>query len=118
MISELSAWSGRCDNVLAELEAEIAKVKADAQKRYAREQKAEKQIRAVTEGAEKAGANAGPVGSKGGPNTRGANRRVEDTEDDDMMDVDGGLGGGGGKKRSTGGPSLGGFMGKMNRGGR
>ncbi|KAF2216031.1 hypothetical protein CERZMDRAFT_109831 [Cercospora zeae-maydis SCOH1-5] len=54
MISELAAWSGRCDAVLEQLEEEIQKVKADAEKRAKRESKAEKQIKAVTEQAEKA----------------------------------------------------------------
>ncbi|EMC99078.1 hypothetical protein BAUCODRAFT_85161, partial [Baudoinia panamericana UAMH 10762] len=49
MIAELAAWSGRCDSVLGELEAEIAKVRADAKKRSVREAKARRQIEAVTD---------------------------------------------------------------------
>ena len=118
MISELSAWSGRCDNVLAELEAEIAKVKADAQKRYAREQKAERQIKAVTEASEKGSSGAGLTTSRGGHNTRGAMRRGDDADDDDdAMDVDGGMSAGG-KKRSGGGGGIGNLMSRVTRNGR
>lgn len=104
MISELSAWSGRCDSVLSSLEAEIEKVKSDAKKRAAREGKAEKQIKAVTEAGEKS-AGMGQIGGKASQNLRNTRGRdeVDDDDDEDAMDLDGnGLGGGGGKKRSGG----------------
>ena len=88
MISELAAWSGRCDSVLAELEAEIKKVKADAERRSKREAKAEKQIKAVMEVNEKGSTGFMGIGaSRSGHNTRGA-KRDNDDEDDDMMDLD------------------------------
>lgn len=103
--------------MLADLEVEIAKVKAEAKKRYAREQKAEKQIKAVTDAAEKGNNVSGALGeTRSGRNTRGSSRKVEDEEDDfDPMEVDGGSGGmaGGGKKRTGGGGGASGFMGKL-----
>lgn len=111
MVSELAAWSGRCDAVLEQLEAEIQKVKADAEKRAKRESKADKQIKAVTEQAEKGGkSDGGIMGSRPGPNTRGANKRDQADEDedyDDAMDLDDGGRAAGGKKRS------GGILGKL-----
>lgn len=119
MVAELEAWSGRCDSVLAELEAEIALVKAKAAKRRAREKKAEKQIAAVTEASEKGGSSGGALGgplsnSRSGHNTRGATKRdPQEDDEDDLMEVDsngaGGLGGGG-KKRSAGGGGIGGMF--------
>ena len=114
-MDELAAWSGRCDSVLAELEAEIAKVKADAVKRKREETRAEKQVKGVMDAGEKTGAG-GVLGlSRGGHNTRGTLRRDQDDDDDDAMDVDGGLSG---KKRSGGGGTLGGLMGRFSGGGR
>lgn len=102
MISELEAWSGRCDDVLASLEQEIAAVKAKAAARHKREMVVERQVKAVSEAAEK-----GPGGnmsqSRAGQNTRSAHKRdgAEDDDDADSMDIDGGNNG---KKRgSTGG---------------
>lgn len=105
MISELAAWSGRCDSVLADLEAEIKKVKADAEKRAKREARAEKQIKAVTEGADKSGAGGVLGTSRTGHNTRAAKREQEDDDDDDdYMDIDGGnRAPGGSRKKSAGG---------------
>lgn len=104
--------------MLADLEAEIARVKADAKKRHAREQKAEKQIKAVTDAAEKGSGGGGASGTGAGRNTRGSGRKIEDEEDDfDAMEVDGGsgggMGGGGGKKRSGGGGGAAGLLGKI-----
>jgi len=127
MISELEAWSGRCDGVLAGLESEIKRVKDEAQKRHARETKAERQVKAVTEASEKGGSGggAGPGGAlgagRGGHNTRGSMRRAEDVgeDDEDAMDVDGGMAGGAGRKKSGGGGGgFGNLMGKMGRNGR
>jgi COP9 signalosome complex subunit 7 len=110
MISELSAWSGRCDTVLADLEAEISKVRWEAKKRAMREQKAEKQVKAVMEASEK-GSGSGAAASRANANLRpaaGSRKLEQDDEEEDPMDVDGGsgaagLGGGAGKKRSAGG---------------
>ncbi|KAK5702745.1 hypothetical protein LTR97_003691 [Elasticomyces elasticus] len=116
MIAELSAWSGRCDSVLADLEAEIAKVKSEARRRHARETKAEKQVKAIMETGEKGGSGALGGGNMlgGGRMTRGNSKKAEEDDGDygDAMDVDGGnaLGGGGGKKRNGGG---GGGVGSM-----
>lgn len=100
MIAELGGWSQRCDSVLGELEAEIAKVKANAWKRRREELRAEKQVKAVME-AEKGG-NAGGLG-RGGHNTRGTTRGwQDDDDDDDAMDVDGGMAMGGKKKGGPG----------------
>ncbi|KAK5170924.1 uncharacterized protein LTR77_004068 [Saxophila tyrrhenica] len=109
MISELEAWSSRCDGVLGELEAEIAKVKAEAVKRDKAEKKMEKQVKAVTDAAEKTDRRGG-----GGAGTRTAKKaEAEDDGDEDWdgMDVDPGTGGGGGKKKGGGG--FGGLMGKL-----
>ena len=125
MISDLSAWSRRCEGALADLEAEMAKVKHGAQRRHARERKAEKQIKAVAEGVEK---SAGGVGG-----TRRTRRGGDAEEDDgrwdeagiDPMELDheagpiGALGGGGGGKRRGGsGGGLGGLLGRFGGGGR
>ncbi|WPH05052.1 Hypothetical protein R9X50_00795100 [Acrodontium crateriforme] len=104
MISELSAWSGRCDSVLSSLEAEIEKVKSDAKKRATREARADKQIKAVTDAGEKS-AGMGQTGGKITQNPRNTRGRdeLDDDDDEDVMDLDGSsLGGGGGKKRSGG----------------
>ncbi|KAK4627010.1 COP9 signalosome complex subunit 7a [Fulvia fulva] len=91
MISELAAWSGRCDWVLAELEAEIKKVKADAERRAKRESRTEKQIKAVTDAGEQGSTMSlgGSGASRSGHNTRGA-KKDDDEEDGDMMDLDDG----------------------------
>ena len=104
MTAELEAWSQRCQSVLSDLDAEIAKVKAEAEKRAAREQKTEKQVKAVME--------ASTTGEKTAisRNTRGKGRKeAGDDEDEDGMDVDG-LEMGGSKKS---GGALGGLMGKF-----
>lgn len=111
MVDELAAWSGRCDAVLAQLEGEIKKVKADAEKRAKREAKAEKQIKAVTEQGEKSGNTGGAsiLGTRSGHNTRGTNKRDQADDDDefeDAMDVDDGGRASGGRKKS-------GFLGKV-----
>lgn len=93
MIAELQAWSGRCDSVLADLKTEITKTQIAAEKRAAREAKAQKQIKAVTEAGEKSsgGSILGP--SRGGHNTRASTKKgdgdyEDDDDDDDAMDVD------------------------------
>jgi len=132
MVAELSAWSGRCDDVLKELEAEIAKVKADAKKRAAREARTEKQVKGVMDAGEK-GAS-GPLGeTRSGRTTRGNGKKDDDAyEDLDAMDVDGGqgttggLGGPGSKRTGSGGDrggggggfaGLGKMLGRSNTGG-
>lgn len=116
MIDELKAWSGRCDSVLADLEAEIEKIRAEARKRALKEQKTEKQIQAVMEERGIAGGALGG-GRSGAYNSRVGNRRAEDDEDEDPMDVDAGqlAGSVGGKKRSGGGGGggFGGLVGKL-----
>ncbi|KAK3708799.1 hypothetical protein LTR37_011320 [Vermiconidia calcicola] len=112
MMAELEAWSSRCEGVLGDLEAEIAKVRAEAAKRSAGERKTERQVRAVTDDDKKGGSGLGGMG-RGGHNTRGGRKDYdEDLDDEDGMDVDGGMGAGGGKKRSAGGGG-GGFSGLM-----
>ena len=112
MMEELAAWSSRCDSVLGDLEAEIAKVRADAAKRRKEELRVDRQVKAVTEAGEK-GAAGGPLGaSRAGHNTRGTTRRDYDDDDEDGMEIDGG--GMGGKKRSGGGGgAFGGLMGRF-----
>lgn len=107
LLSDLSAWSSRCDSVLSDLQAEIQAVEARATKRAKEEQRREKQVKAAMDD--------GTVGGKGGGrNPRNSTR--EEEEDGDAMDVDGGLGAGGGKKR--GGGAFSGMMGKISgRGG-
>ncbi|KAI5359256.1 Putative proteasome component (PCI) domain-containing protein [Septoria linicola] len=111
MVAELAAWSGRCDAVLEQLEGEIRKVKADAEKRAKREAKTEQQIKAVTEQAEKASKSSdgtaggsGIPGSRPGHNTRGAHKRdqADEEADEDAMDVDDGGRTVGGRKKSAG----------------
>ena len=119
-MNELAAWSGRCDAALGDLEREMEKVRAEARKRNIREQRAERQIKAAMEGGEKSGsANAHAAAGRNGHNTRGAGKRVEESEDDgDAMELDGGnaLGGGGGRKRSSGSGAFGSLMGKVTGG--
>lgn len=116
MINELAAWSSRCDGVLGELEAEIAKVKAEAMKRDKQEKKVEKQVKAVTEAAEKGGRGGGGQAMQ---SSKASQRKGGNDDDDDYfdgMDVDDGLGGGSsGKKKSDGGSGsgIGAFMGKF-----
>jgi COP9 signalosome complex subunit 7 len=117
MMSELAAWSSRCDSVLGELEVQIATVKADAARRTASEKKADLQIKAVTKAADKNDGGLGLGLGRGGHNTRGALRRNQDDEgwddDADGMDVDGGPGTLGGKKKGKGGGGFSNFMGKL-----
>ena len=113
MMAELEAWSSRCEGVLGDLEAEIARVTAEAAKRSAGERKTDRQVRAVTEDDKKGGSSLGGIGGRGGHNARGGRKDYdEDPDDEDGMDVDGGMGAGGGKKRSAGGGG-GGFSGLM-----
>lgn len=116
MIAELNAWSGRCDSVLSDLEAEIKKVKSEAERRAKREYKAEKQIRAVTDdGKSSAAAGGALAGGRTGLGSRGATKReqADDDDDDDMMDVDEpGRTAGGGRKKSSG---SGGMFGRLKR---
>lgn len=103
-ISQLAAWSQRCDSVLSELEAEIAKVKANAAKRRKEEVRVEKQVKGVIE-AEK-NSSSGAMGR-----TRGAfNMRGQDDDDDDEMDIDGGMGG---KKKGGVGGAAAGIFGRL-----
>ena len=105
MISELEAWSGRCDDVLKDLEAEIAKVRSEAARAKAMETKSEKQVKAVMDAAEKGPA----IGGSGGRALRGGKKPDYD-DDEDAMDIDGGKGtkGFGGLMGRLGGSSRGG----------
>ncbi|CAK3950555.1 COP9 signalosome complex subunit 7 [Lecanosticta acicola] len=119
MIAELQAWSGRCDSVLADLEAEIRKVKTEAGNRAKREARAEKQIKAVTDVGEKGGSGPGRVlgTNSSGHNVRGATKRDQaddDYEDDDAMDVDEAPRAPSGRKKSSGSSS--GLLNRLTRG--
>lgn len=98
LLGELSAWSGRCDAVLADLQAEVARIEANAVKRAAREQSKEKQIRAATEVSEK-------TGVVGGLRSMGSRQSSKIEEDDDAMEVDGVGSANGSRKRSAAGKS-------------
>lgn len=96
LLGELSAWSGRCDAVLADLQAEVARIEANAVKRAAREQSKEKQIRAATEVSEK-------TGTVGGLRSMvRQSSKVEADDDDDAMEVDAVGTSNGSRKRSAG----------------
>jgi len=116
MIEELKAWSGRCDSVLAGLEAEIEKIRAEAKKRALREQKTEKQVKAVMEEKGNVGGVLG-AGRSGNYTSRVSNRRADGDGDDDPMELDTeqSVGSVGGKKRSGGGGGggFGGLVGKF-----
>lgn len=106
LLGELSAWSGRCDSVLADLQAEIVGIEADAVKRTAREQKKEKQIKAVTEVQEKGSSGAG---TRSGGRQTSKTEVADDADYDDAMELDsvsapnGGSGSTGRKKSTAGG---------------
>ncbi|KAM0720624.1 hypothetical protein Q7P37_004761 [Cladosporium fusiforme] len=112
LLGELSAWSGRCDSVLADLQAEVSAIEAAAVKRAAREQVKEKQVKAAVDATD-----------KGGANTRSGRQAskvdvADDLDDGDAMEVDAdvstnGGSGAAGKKRSTG--MAGKLLGKMGR---
>lgn len=104
MMHELEAWSGRCDSMLAGLQSEIAKVRAEAGRRRTLQVKAERQVRAITEASEQSAGGLTP--GLGGHNLRGLPRQSVDDDDDDAMEIDSsgaGLGGGGGRKRGSSG---------------
>lgn len=108
LLSELSAWSGRCDAVLADLQAEVKAIEDNAGKRAKREGRTERQVKAAGEAGEKFGS----AGVRTGRKVEGAE---EEGDAGDAMEVDEDVspttaksaGGsvGGGKKRSTGGGS-------------
>jgi COP9 signalosome complex subunit 7 len=85
LLGELSAWSGRCDSVLADLQAEISRIEAEAVKRAAREQRKEKQIKAANETGEKSsGAAGGPRSGK----QLGKAEAQDEADDGDAMELD------------------------------
>lgn len=108
MMTELAAWSSRCDSVLADLEAEVAKVKKDAAERKAWETLRNEQIAKAEEKQEQPnkGLRSGSSGLGRGRGGSGMPGGFED-EDEDLMDVDdapgrgkkGGLGARFGRKR-------------------
>jgi len=94
MLSTLNEWSSRCVSTLADLEKQIAQVKADALKRHKEEQEWAAQVEKLVEVKvenkkskdEDGGSFFGNVGRKlGGGN---ASKRGMDGEDGDDMDVD------------------------------
>lgn len=114
MISELAAWSSRCQSVLASLEGEIQKVKSDAARRTKREALAERQIKAATDTDRSTGAGTGSNLGTRSNNPRMKREQAEEfDEDDDAMDLDAGSLAGPGKKKSSGG-----FLQKLGRGSR
>ena len=112
MMAELRAWSQRCESVLQDLEAEIARVKKDAAKRAQRDSETAAQIERAEKAAESA---SGPLRGDGGAGTRSGQRlggprsgSRQDSNDGiggDAMDIDSGgrAGGTAGSKRSRGG---------------
>lgn len=86
LLGELSAWSGRCDSVLADLQAEISRVEAEAAKRAAREQRKEKQIKAANETGEKSGGAAS--GTRSGKQLGKSEAQEEAEDDGDAMELD------------------------------
>ena len=85
LLGELSAWSGRCDSVLADLQSEISRIEAQAVKRAAREGRKEKQIKAANEAGEKSSGAAG--GTRSGKQV-GKSEMQEEAEDEDAMELD------------------------------
>jgi COP9 signalosome complex subunit 7 len=98
LLGELSAWSGRCDAVLADLQAEVARIEANAAKRAAHELSKDNQIKAVTEVSEKMGT----IGGSKGMGSRQSSRvdGLGDADDEDAMEVDAVGTSNGGKKRT------------------
>jgi len=91
MLNTLNEWSSRCVSTLADLEKQIAQVKADALRRHREEQEWAAQVEKLVEG--KAGEKAkvddtffGAVGRKLGGGS--ASKRGMDGEDGDDMDLD------------------------------
>ena len=102
LLGELSAWSGRCDSVLADLQAEISRIEAEAMKRAAREQRKEKQIKAANETGEKSSGAAG--GTRSGKQLGSFKAEAkESADDDDAMELDSSSGQNGRKKGAAGG---------------
>jgi COP9 signalosome complex subunit 7 len=100
LLGELSAWSGRCDSVLADLQAEISRIEAEAVKRAAREQRKEKQIKAANETGEKSSGAAG--GTRSGKQLGSSKAEAQESaDDDDAMELDSSSGQNGRKKGSA-----------------
>ncbi|GAB7344214.1 hypothetical protein MBLNU457_2104t1 [Dothideomycetes sp. NU457] len=97
MISELGAWSQRCEGVLADLEAEMARVRTEAMRRNSRKAEVQQQMSKAAEVYGKSeddasGARLGRLRGKMGGSSF----------DDDAMDLDGGNGSRGSKGKSQG----------------
>jgi COP9 signalosome complex subunit 7 len=103
LLGELSAWSGRCDSVLADLQAEISRIEAEAMKRAAREQRKEKQIKAANETGEKSSGAAGGTRSGKQLGSSFKAEAQESADDDDAMELDSSSGQNGRKKGAAGG---------------
>lgn len=114
MVAELDKWSTRCEGVLADLDAEIAAVRAQALKRAKRESERASQMGRAERAAENASGSTGGAGPKGLGRTGAGGGKMDMPGafgSDDAMDVDGGGGslaglgtglGGAGSKRSKG----------------
>lgn len=99
MVSVLTEWEGRCGEVVSDLETEIVRIKANAAKRYAKEQayqklleeaKKHRQATAPKDGYSNAGngrpGKPGAFGRRGGSRTgagAGSNKREADDIDQD-----------------------------------
>lgn len=108
LLGELSAWSGRCDSVLADLQSEISRIEAQAVKRAAREGRKEKQIKAANEAGEKSSGAAG--GTRSGKQV-GKSEMQEEAEDDDAMELDSSSAAANGRKRGGAAGGTGRFVG-------
>lgn len=102
LLGDLEAWSGRCDAVLADLQAEIGRIEAEAGRRAKRELRKEKAVRAANESAaEKSGGAAG--GGTRGSRSVGKGEEAAVDDDEDAMELDSGSAPNGRKKGAAGG---------------
>jgi len=92
MLSTLNAWSARCSSTLADLEKQIASVKAEALKRHTEEAEWNAHVEKLVEG--KASDKIEDGGGRWGLGKRGGGKRGnggiggDGFEDDESMDVD------------------------------
>lgn len=112
MITLLTQWEARCGEVVSDLEAEIARVKENAEKRHAKERAYQMQLEEVTKRRQAAleGSNAGGVRTRAGAYGRGVPRNKREADDIDhdgwesdsgaRMDIDDGAGSRGGTRHS------------------
>lgn len=105
LVAVLQQWSARCDATLAELERNMATIRADAAVALERKREAESYVEAAVEAEEMEGAGGGSGGgslsaravrsARGRPTPRGAPKRGmmevdadEEEDDDEAMDLD------------------------------